>query len=67
VLAENTGSTQHALRLVGQGIDVSTDDFATGDSRTLQVTLPPGEYQLTCPIPGHAQQGMSATLDVVGQ
>jgi plastocyanin len=65
-LAENTGATQHALRIVGQGIDVSTDDFAPGDSRTITVVLPAGDYQLICPIPGHEQQGMSATLTVVG-
>jgi hypothetical protein len=28
--------------------------------------LPPGKYQLTCPIPGHEQQGMTSTLKVVG-
>jgi YVTN family beta-propeller protein len=66
LLAENTGDTQHALRIVGQGIDVSTDDFAPGDSRTLTMVLPPGEYRLVCPIPGHEQQGMDATLTVVG-
>jgi YVTN family beta-propeller protein len=65
-LAEDTGATQHAFRIVGQGMDVSTDDFGPGDSRTLNMVLPPGEYQLVCPIPGHQQQGMSATLTVVG-
>jgi plastocyanin len=66
ILAENTGQTQHALRLVGQGLDVSTDNFGPGDSRTLDVSLQPGEYQLICPIPGHAQHGMTATITVVG-
>jgi YVTN family beta-propeller protein len=67
VLSEDTGSTQHAFRVVGQGIDVSTDEFGPGESRTISVVLPPGQYQLICPIPGHAQQGMVATLTVVGQ
>jgi len=30
------------------------------------MVLPAGEYQLICPIQGHQQQGMSATLLVVG-
>jgi uncharacterized cupredoxin-like copper-binding protein len=47
-------------------MDVSTDDFGPGDSRTINMVLPPGEYELVCPIPGHQQQGMSATLTVVG-
>jgi hypothetical protein len=65
-LAEDTGATQHALRIVGQGLDVSTDSFGPGDSRALTMVLPPGEYQLICPIPGHEQQGMSAALTLVG-
>jgi uncharacterized cupredoxin-like copper-binding protein len=48
-------------------MDVSTDDFGPGDSRTITMVLPPGQYQLVCPIPGHEQQGMTATLTVVGQ
>jgi YVTN family beta-propeller protein len=66
-LAENTGNTAHALRIVGQGIDVSTDNFGSGESASINVVLPPGEYRLICPIPGHEQQGMSATFTVVGQ
>ena len=65
-LAEDTGDTQHALRIVGQGMDVSTDDFGPGQSRSITMVLPAGEYQLICPIPGHQQQGMSATITVVG-
>jgi glucose/arabinose dehydrogenase len=66
-LAENTGNTAHALRVVGNGLDVSTDNVAPGESGTINVVLPPGEYRLVCPIPGHEQQGMAATLNVVGQ
>ena len=66
-LSEDTGATQHALRVVGNGMDVSTDDFGPGDSRTINMVLPPGRYQLICPIAGHEQQGMVATLAVVGQ
>ena len=66
-LAENTGAVQHAIRIVGKGIDVGTDAFGPGDSRTVQIVLPPGEYRLICPIAGHEQQGMSAQLTVVGR
>jgi uncharacterized cupredoxin-like copper-binding protein len=64
-LAENTGTTQHALRILGQGIDISTGTFGPWESRSLTIVLPPGKYQL-CPVPGHEQQGMTATLEVVG-
>ena len=66
-LAENTGATAHALEIVGRGMDVSTDSVSPGDSRTITMVLPPGDYQLVCPLPGHEQQGMSATFTVVGQ
>jgi plastocyanin len=65
-VADNTGSTQHRLRIVGQGIDVRTGDLDAGDSYYIQVDLLPGDYQLFCPLPGHQQQGMQASLTVVG-
>jgi YVTN family beta-propeller protein len=65
-VAENTGDTVHALRIVGKGIDVSTDNFGAGGSQTMSVVLPPGQYRLVCPIGGHEQLGMAATLTVVG-
>lgn len=66
-LSEDTGAAQHALRIVGQGMDVSTDTFGPGESRTIQMVLPAGQYELVCPIQGHEQQGMVATLTVVSQ
>ena len=65
-LAEDTGAAQHALRIVGHGMDVTADTFGPGDSRGLTMILPLGDYQLICPIPGHEQQGMSGSLTVVG-
>jgi len=66
IVAENTGATPHAIQIVGRDFDVGTDNFGPGTARTLIMTLPPGEYQLICPIPGHPQQGMVNTLTVVG-
>jgi uncharacterized cupredoxin-like copper-binding protein len=31
------------------------------------MVLPAGQYELVCPIQGHEQQGMVATLTVVDQ
>src|SRR5262249_7987424 len=64
--AENVGVTPHALQIVGQGVDASTPAFNRGEGRVLALDLAPGTYQLVCPIPGHAAQGMAATLVVVG-
>jgi aldose sugar dehydrogenase len=64
--AENLGSTVHALRVVGPGVDVTTEPFGPRQSRRLEVKLGPGTYQLLCPIASHAQMGMKATITVVG-
>ncbi len=63
--AENTGGVPHALRIVGGGLDVSTESFGGGQSRSLDIVLAEGTYQLVCPIPGHEQQGMKASVTVV--
>jgi glucose/arabinose dehydrogenase len=65
LLAEDIGAVQHSLRVVGGGLDVSTDTFGPGQSRSLEIALPAGTYQLICPLPGHASQGMVAKLTVV--
>jgi glucose/arabinose dehydrogenase/plastocyanin len=64
--SENIGATAHALRVVGNGIDKSTESFGPGQGRSLEINLPAGTYQLVCPIPGHEAQGMTATLTVLG-
>ena len=61
----NTGSTAHDLTV--QGVDLSTGEIAVGDSATLDVSsLAPGDYELLCTIPGHADAGMTGTLTVGG-
>jgi glucose/arabinose dehydrogenase len=65
LVSENIGATQHSLRIVGNGLDVSTEPFGPGQSRSLEIVLASGTYQLVCPLPGHDQQGMSASLTVL--
>jgi aldose sugar dehydrogenase len=65
-VSENIGATAHSIQIVGQGIDVTSDNFGSGSSRALTLVLPPGEYQLICPIPGHERQGMITAFNVVG-
>ncbi|MBI2939210.1 MAG: PQQ-dependent sugar dehydrogenase [Chloroflexi bacterium] len=64
-LAENLGETAHALRIVGNGVEVRTPNFGPGGSRLLEVDLPPGVYTLDCPIRGHPEQGMVVKLRVL--
>jgi len=64
LLVENLGRTVHALRVEGEGVDVSTGNFGPGESRLLEVDLAPGAYRLTCPVGNHTDLGMTATLTV---
>jgi uncharacterized cupredoxin-like copper-binding protein len=59
----NSGSVAHNLA-VG-GTDLATADLAAGESETLDLSsLEPGEYEIICTIPGHADAGMTGTLTV---
>ncbi|HEY8524696.1 MAG TPA: multicopper oxidase domain-containing protein [Acidimicrobiales bacterium] len=59
----NSGSTPHNLSI--EGTDIATTDLAAGESETLDLSsLEPGEYEVLCTIPGHADSGMTGTLTV---
>ncbi len=59
----NAGSTAHNLTI--QDTDIATSDLAAGDSETLDLSsLEPGDYEVLCSIPGHAESGMRGTLTV---
>ena len=59
----NAGTAAHNLSIVDSGI--ATTDLAAGDTETLDLSsLAPGEYQIICTIPGHADSGMTGTLTV---
>jgi uncharacterized cupredoxin-like copper-binding protein len=65
-VAENLGSMVHALRVVGKGVDASSESIRPGDNGELDLTLAPGTYTLSCPIENHTELGMVATITVVG-
>jgi uncharacterized cupredoxin-like copper-binding protein len=59
----NAGSTAHNLSVSDAGI--STADLAAGESEELDLSsLEPGDYELLCTIPGHADSGMTGTLTI---
>jgi uncharacterized cupredoxin-like copper-binding protein len=60
---QNDGSTAHNLSIVDQ--DLKTADIAAGSSEELDVSsLPVGSYEVLCEIPGHADSGMTASLEI---
>ena len=62
----NTGKVPHALAISGAGVKTQTKLIQPGTSAVLLVTLKHGAYSLWCPVPGHAAQGMKATLTTPG-
>lgn len=64
--AVNDGSSDHALELEGEGAEAATDTIAPMASAELTVELKAGTYELYCPIDGHAEQGMKASVSVAG-
>jgi uncharacterized cupredoxin-like copper-binding protein len=62
---KNEGSITHALEVEGNGVEQKTGDISAGSSATLTVTLSKdGSYEVYCPIDGHRQSGMEASLTV---
>jgi uncharacterized cupredoxin-like copper-binding protein len=61
----NAGEIEHNLQITGEGIDeVFAENLAPGETETMEVDLQPGAYDVICPIPGHAEQGMQLELTV---
>jgi plastocyanin len=59
----NDGSAAHNLAIVDQ--DLVTADIPAGGSEELDVSsLAVGSYEVLCQIPGHADSGMTGTLEV---
>jgi Cupredoxin-like domain len=66
LVVRNAGKYAHALSIKGAGVSKRTPLIKPGKSAVLVVTLRSGRYALWCPVPGHAAQGMKATLSLAG-
>jgi FtsP/CotA-like multicopper oxidase with cupredoxin domain/plastocyanin len=63
VHVSNDGTIEHNLAI--QGEDIRTENLGAGDTGELQLgDLAPGDYELLCELPGHADSGMRGTLTV---
>ena len=67
----NAGQLEHAFELEGKvgghEFGVATGLLEPGQQAVLVLELPPGDYQVYCPVPGHAQAGMAGKLVVRAQ
>ena len=66
---QNDGQFPHNVHIEGDGVslDVKPDGpVASGDSFTGTVVLPPGTYDVWCPVSNHRDRGMVGILTVTG-
>jgi cytochrome c oxidase subunit 2 len=61
VTINNTGAAPHNFSIDDLGIDVDT---APGQTSTVTINAPPGDYEYYCNVPGHREAGMVGTLHV---
>ena len=64
----NDGAEAHVFEIEGGGEQWRTDEVAPNGTATLSVALPPGTYNVYCPLDSggeaHADRGMKTTLRV---
>ena len=63
-VVRNRGTIIHGFEIEGKKFEREIEPFPAGQTRSLLVELPPGEYEIYCQVPGHKEQGMEGTLIV---
>ena len=58
----NNGLAPHNFTIDALGVSV---DLAAGESQTIALTAPAGDYEFYCDVPGHLQAGMKGVLHAV--
>jgi plastocyanin len=57
----NDGNEPHNFTIKGVG---GTENAAPGETKTVELTLKPGNYEIVCTVDDHEEQGMFGTLNV---
>ena len=61
----NTGAHDHSFKISGNGISQQlTSDLKPGQYADMSATLTPGQYDVICPLLGHADLGMRLVVTV---
>src|SRR6476661_74576 len=68
ITVKNRGTIPHTLEIEGQGIEKELEPINVGGTSTVRLNLPPGTYELYCPMGGgaHEKMGMIAHIEVIG-
>jgi hypothetical protein len=61
----NTGTHDHSFKISGNGVSQQlTSNLSPGQYADMSVTLTPGQYDVICPLLGHADLGMRLVVTV---
>ena len=61
----NAGKAEHSFEMEGQGVEKKLDsELGPGETKTMQVDLKPGTYEVYCPVANHKGKGMEMKLTV---
>jgi uncharacterized cupredoxin-like copper-binding protein len=63
-VVKNEGTVDHGFEVEGPGLEEEIDPFPPGRTRTLELDLAPGTYEVYCQVPGHEELGMKGELIV---
>jgi uncharacterized cupredoxin-like copper-binding protein len=67
-VVHNAGTTVHGFEIEGmidgRKFEEEIEPFPAGQTRTLEVELAPGRYEIYCQVPGHRELGMEGELIV---
>jgi len=72
IIARNEGANVHAFQVItqdGEYVAGMLEDEIVEPGQEITLTIKvdePGEYLYICPVPGHADQGMTSIFRVVG-
>jgi plastocyanin len=66
IVFTNPSATPHDVAIQGNGVDVTSDVVANGESTQVSAKLEPGTYTYLCTVDSHADEGMKGTLTVTG-
>jgi phosphohistidine phosphatase SixA/uncharacterized cupredoxin-like copper-binding protein len=68
ITVKNSGTIAHSLEIEGQGIEKELEPIKAGATGKLEIYLPPGTYELYCPVGdgAHEKMGMIARIEVTG-
>lgn len=62
ITLQNKGTAEHNFAV--SQLNVASPPVAAGQTATVEIAAPPGNYRLVCTVPGHEEAGMVGQVTV---